>query len=839
MELQNKAYDWIRYYEGRAPEPEKEVCLNNWLLEQKPVDTTIQREFDPFIFTNQSIFHVEERDFANYAEWEISFLSNISTPFVFVKTPLGCVVTHRDKSVSEDLCMLVRRGITNTKLDSYADVQIERYFDSLSTVIPNPGVAYQIAVEAAVHEINTMVLNTTWAINPGVYWASKSIIDQQSVLRVCESKTQSYTLFEWPNIYSANIRVTVPIIPNQSELVRFGMYASDCESIKIWPEVRQGLWFDDARPTPRRELKRWVNPYTYGDVFDFAKFAQTVKESIAEYQSLVSSSRLMCEFNPLIRSMERVSCLCNTNDKDSCFQQDDGSLPFFVDRLCPKDIKGHFNSFFDINLEAPENFECVATTGFYYYENQIMNSDPPLATFFNLVKEPHSLEVVRNSKGAIVGEVLGTGFRLNVQNSLATELQLKSLCFSKFASSPVNSEYNIFDIGWLSGDTVVPFGLQHNISFNANSLCIKDHTIRIEAGAFDSNHIYFPIIRLENYEDTSDELSSLELSIYAIFLELSQLFTKAASIVAVIAVSLLVVMALARGLYFALLAGEVITEADIQDYFLVTLPLLLFLFGWFTNINTIGKYSTVFVSSIVRDAWPNKLIYALWFTFCLVLLVVFCVTIILFETLTEEESRSCGGIGEDSSDDDAQQGVQLAFYILLFIVAIVIALSFGIFGGKIYVKVTVLKRKTKRKGQNKAHKLFIVTALGVVVFFAQSLLFLYLAIDGDSIESDQKSLFCIILWFIEVLPIGIMAQLLLPLPFKRTLLGSASTKDTSSGPTTSSLKSTSRSSRNSSSTTSLMASSTTQSSSLSLSHSSSLSADESSSLSSTYSSSFE
>ncbi|KAL6080453.1 hypothetical protein QOT17_000095 [Balamuthia mandrillaris] len=713
--------------------------------------------------------------------------------------------------------MLVRRGITNTKLDSYADVQIERYFNSLSTFIPNPGVAYQIAVNAAVHEINTMVLNTTWAINPGVYWASKSLIDQQSVLR--------------------------------SELVRFGMYASDCESIKKWPEVRQGLWFDDARPTPRRELKRWVNPFTYGDLFDFAKFAQTVKESIAEYQSLVSSSRLMCEFNPLIRSMERVSCLCNTNDKDSCFQQDDGSLPFFVDRLCPKDIKGHFNSFFDINLEAPDNFECIATTGFYYYENQIMNSDPPLATFFNLVKEPHSLEVVKNSKGTLVGEVLGTGFRLNVQNSLATELQLKSLCFSRFARSPVNSEYTIFDIGWLSGDTVVPFGLQHNISFDANGLCIKDHIIRIEAGAFDSNHIYFPILRLENYEDKSDELSSLELSMfvitsiafflvfsYAIFLELSQLFTRAASIVAVIAVSLLVVMALARGLYFALLAGEVITEADIQDYFLVTLPLLLFLFGFSL---VAAMLITVFVSSIVRDAWPNKLIYALWFTFCLVLLLVFCVTIILFETLTEEESRSCGGIGEDSSDDDAQQAVQLAFYILLFIVAIVIALSFGIFGGKIYVKVTVLKRKTKRKGQNKAHKLFIVTALGVVVFFAQSLLFLYLAIDGDSIESDQKSLFCIILWFIEVLPIGIMAQLLLPLPFKRTLLGSASTKDTSSGPTTSSLKSTSRSSRNSSSTTSLMASSTTQSSSLSLSHSSSLSADESSSLSSSYSSSFE
>ncbi|KAL6080459.1 hypothetical protein QOT17_000101 [Balamuthia mandrillaris] len=152
-------------------------------------------------------------------------------------------------------------------------------------------------------------------------------------------------------------------------------------------------------------------------------------------------------------------------------------------------------------------------------------------------------------------------------------------------------------------------------------------------------------------------------------------------------------------------------------------------------------------------------------------------TVLLYEFLPEEDTEKCGGRDHDEPPKYQPRDYVNIFYKALYMTAAIsVAIGFLLFGGKIYAKVVTLRRKTKRQGQRKGFRVFIVTIIGIFAFLGQSTFLLVLAIT----EWTHVIAGSLILIIIEVIPAASMVFILAPIYHRRIQPKISTTSSTSS-----------------------------------------------------------
>ncbi|KAL6057863.1 hypothetical protein QOT17_015212 [Balamuthia mandrillaris] len=579
--------------------------------------------------------------------------------------------------------------------------------------------------------------------------------------QVCEEKSNSFFLFGWPTSLGNELLVQTP--KNEDECTCSG------GSMKPLFKDKPGLWRNGSLNTPSMTNSKWVS-YYWGRSLDYTKIEREVSEATTLFHSLLKQSQLLCRFSRLSSAMQTLSCDCASSE-DGCYMKDDLVLPLATRRLCtavPLSVAVYpFTAFFPENTLDGDKGQCVDFKVLFRtaFQFRALKQKKLSATFSYLEPDDtNEWEVVYNENGSVIGQIVGDGIELQVPLLFHNFELCLAMKGNLYGNAP--AKYTLFSIAKVIDNRLVPLQQEtflRDIGQNRH-ICTL---ITLDEGS----HALLPIVSVPDWQtESGDSLTNSEierlssLSRFSLYVSLT-IFTYLLGTNGYLSV---------RGLYFILLAGEIVDDSGVADYILVELPTLVFFIA-FALICAI--FISIISAAVFGDVEKSCIVFYGWLILCVLALFLFVFIVLLYELLPEEDTEKCGGRDYDEPPEHQPRDYVNIFYKALYMTtAIAVAIGFLLFGGKIYAKVVTLRRKTRRQGQRKGLRVFIVTIIGIYAFLGQSTFLLALAIT----EWTHVIAGSLILIIIEVIPAASMVFILVPIYHRRIQPKVSTTSSTSS-----------------------------------------------------------
>lgn len=221
------------------------------------------------------------------------------------------------------------------------------------------------------------------------------------------------------------------------------------------------------------------------DAFDFTAFGAAWDAATSFLYSSQATTAEQCRFNRIAAALEAVSCGCGPAGNANCYADIDTSLPIGVGSPCadaPLTLIVPPHTFDFTETSVTPSGSCLALE-FFSVPRSAFASIPrgqTLSTYFtnfDSASAPKDFEF-RNSKGAVVGQVIGDAVRVVIDRPATTV----TVCLNLNTLENVNSEaklsrYPILDIAVVEDELnrITPLNL--NATVSEGGLCATLSTL--------------------------------------------------------------------------------------------------------------------------------------------------------------------------------------------------------------------------------------------------------------------------------------------------------------------------------------------------------------------------
>ncbi|KAF2075202.1 hypothetical protein CYY_003507 [Polysphondylium violaceum] len=506
------------------------------------------------------------------------------------------------------------------------------------------------------------------------------------------------------------------------------------DSFRVWKnkfEWTPGKW------TPARSVKpQWFDnhQYTYSGkvdrVLDYQRLFDEIDNSVNLHIADLYRSESLCRMERIEENLKSISCSCSgTGGDEECFSA--SALILGQTKPCATEQTLFKFSYGVLFFNATSVPHACTSTVVYQLSKQLFKSTTPQTLSSNFVsyRKPDNYGIL-NSKGAVIGTILGDGVRITTQG-----VNTYTLCFDISQNEEsINSKYTVYDFAMEVNDNESENSTIKNIllspmesvtffNFNVSGV---DPNMLCSNITFDQNvDSYFPIIRVEHWHDQNKEVfdktaTGLIYSLACLFLltalwglfQIGVVFfkyhTKVDTFKLVhILIVIETIFITIRCIYFFVIPSGTLQGNAVGDYILVVLPTFMY-FTAFTIIISLW-YMIVKTKSTGRNL--VKRLQMVIFTINVILYLLFIVIVLVFHFSEKEiKSTSCGSrIVIEASNSPPQFVVSIVYAVIQALISLVIGSAFIYLGGSLYLSMRKSKVVETSVTASQQKKIFTVT----------------------------------------------------------------------------------------------------------------------------------
>jgi hypothetical protein len=376
---------------------------------------------------------------------------------------------------------------------------------------------------------------------------------------------------------------------------------------------------------------------------------------------------------------------------------------------------------------------------------------PPVSMSFVLSKysfaenNPFASNVT-NSRGIPIGQIESDVLQIEVspERNATNFLEPTTICLYNSSKNQKSAEYTFADLGvWRDDKTFHPLNAKRELDVPSDLVGYVCFTVELN----ETNTTLVLIERVDDYES----VNLMTHAEYSVLITTGVLFSVGAVVVVLFHVALpfniaiilvgvqSVLLFLVRGIYFFLLAQDVIPAGSLLDFALIEIPTFFYI-GIFLEI-IIVVYCIVFptesLTTLRTSVYVALALLLNWIAFAAIMIAIS----VGQNSLTETKSCNCR-ISQPTEQTDRAEIVRLVYKSIVLAFAVVVA-CVTIFMG--YRKPSIRKNRL-------VFFQMISLSLGLVMDCVAFLIYYQL--------NRPNADFVIVLWFTELLPIGTLNVLI-------------------------------------------------------------------------------
>ncbi|KAN0055513.1 hypothetical protein ACTA71_008626 [Dictyostelium dimigraforme] len=468
---------------------------------------------------------------------------------------------------------------------------------------------------------------------------------------------------------------------------------------------------------------KWISTATKTTSLDYERIYNDLMMSANSQMSDLLRSEYFCRMFRTKNNLNSISCSCSGDGDSLCFK--DTSLLLGETKPCHS--KSAFFTFgygqvIFSNDSVPQGCgNCLVSQ----YSRQLFTSVEKQLFPSNFVSypKPEDFSIV-NSKGAIIGSILGDGVVIESQG-----VNNYNVCLA-FTLNKNSKRYPILDFAGLDEETqtLYPKGLTQGNVVELNGedlLCFEVFGVKQKETLFPINHIDNWAEENKTYFDKPTQ--GLLYTLAALFLLVSIYGFCQLVIIAIIRfkgiisrfelVHLLLLMIFifvsVRMVYFFLLPKGYLADSSIADYVLVVLPTFFF-FSCFTIIIVLW-YVIVFLvlkNNNSASDLTKRVNYILIMVNVIIYLLLISI-VVVFQYTKDRFNNNCGNrVIIDVKTSTSQKAVSIVYAVVQATISLVIGSAFIYLGSSLYRSMSkAISSSSNARAVKKAKKIFLLTTI--------------------------------------------------------------------------------------------------------------------------------
>ncbi|KAM9998091.1 hypothetical protein ACTFIY_007754 [Dictyostelium cf. discoideum] len=472
---------------------------------------------------------------------------------------------------------------------------------------------------------------------------------------------------------------------------------------------------------------KWIFTATRTTSLDYQRIYDDLMMSANSQMSDLLRSEYFCRMFRTKNNLNSISCSCSGDGDSSCFKET--SLLLGETQPCHSKSTsfpfGYGQVLFS-NDSVPQGCgNCLVSQ----YSRQLFTSVEKQLFPSNFVSypKPEDFSII-NSKGAIIGTILGDGIVIESQGVIKY-----NVCLA-FTLNKDSEKYPILDFASLDEQTeqLYPKGLDQGYIITLED-GDDDDLLCFEILGVKQKETLFPINRIksnwaeENKSYFDKSTQGLLYTLAALFLLVSIYGFCQLVIISIIRfkgiitrfelVHLLILMififVLVRMVYFFLLPKGYLADSSIADYILVVLPTFFF-FSCFTIIIVLW-YAIVFLV-LKNNSRASDLTKRVNYILIMVNIIIYLLLIsivIVFQYTKDRYNNNCGNrIIIDVKTSTSQKAVSIVYAVVQATISLVIGSAFIYLGSSLYSSMSkAISNSNNARAIKKAKKIFLLTTI--------------------------------------------------------------------------------------------------------------------------------
>ncbi|KAN0022640.1 hypothetical protein ACTFIU_004841 [Dictyostelium citrinum] len=446
-------------------------------------------------------------------------------------------------------------------------------------------------------------------------------------------------------------------------------------------------------------------------------------------------SEAYCRMERLQSNLNSITCSCSGEGGSQCFT---ASTPLLGQTKPCSGVSSSFSfDYGKIEFSNDSISQSCQSLSISQISREIYTSAQKESLASNFVSyEKADKYGVKNSKGAIIGTLLGDGIMIKSQDGI----NQATICLE--ISEDGSSKYPILDLAVQIDDESTPTPIQldklstqlsNKTSAGKDEVLMLCSIVTIGKG----NPIYFPINRMNEWEDESKQV--FDSTSRALMYTLGALF----SVVSIwglfelcliartqyvsekrnfqlthLLIGVVTLFIIIRAIYFFIMPSGNLSDSPIADYILVVLPTFIYFTAF--NILLVLWYVIVFLVLKKNKSTENlsKRLFTIVFVINAFLYLLFIAIVLVFQYTKSNPTNDCGSrIVIPIESSTPQRVVSIIYAVIQALISLIMGAAFIYLGGRLFIvmRSTNIKVGSKSNHQRKVFTLTVACSIGFLL----------------------------------------------------------------------------------------------------------------------------
>jgi hypothetical protein len=236
-----------------------------------------------------------------------------------------------------------------------------------------------------------------------------------------------------------------------------------------------GVWTPGTMVPLQWVARGWTPINTLQSTIDYPAFSDSVRMAIATAVSVNYITEAFCRYDNLITTIGTVACDCSIDDGQSCFASTPLKTQLAVFRTCPGVSSASAAEPVSVQTAADAvtgTLECALIRLSLSSVEQYATTQASLTSEIYKPRVSSRYAIVRNSRDAIVGQVVSDGVEATFTNSLGVISKLPMrFCLHTRPEIPIEAEYSTIGFGMLNSDNMVIYSTPKVVERVGQAFC--------------------------------------------------------------------------------------------------------------------------------------------------------------------------------------------------------------------------------------------------------------------------------------------------------------------------------------------------------------------------------
>ncbi|KAN0022639.1 hypothetical protein ACTFIU_004840 [Dictyostelium citrinum] len=484
------------------------------------------------------------------------------------------------------------------------------------------------------------------------------------------------------------------------------------------------------------------------DVFNYQLFYKSVTKAAKAQVADLFRSEAYCRMERLQSNLNSITCSCSGEGGSQCFT---ASTPLLGQTKPCSGVSSSFSfDYGKIEFSNDSISQSCQSLSISQISREIYTSAQKESLASNFVSYKKADKYgVKNSKGAIIGTLLGDGIMIKSQDGI----NQATICLEIFGTN--TSKYSNLDFAIQidnsdSGEESTPIPIQSNKVFtqisNDSVTAGKDEVLMlcsiVTIGK--GNPIYFPINLMNEWEHESKQVfdstsKALMYTLATFFLVVALWGAFELCLIAIarykqrnvsikrkfqlthLLIGVVTLFITIRAIYFFIMPSGNLSDSPIIDYILVVLPTFIYFTAF--NILLVLWYVIVFLvlkKNKSADSLTKRL-FTIVFVINAFLYLLFIAIVLVFQYTKSNPTNDCGSrIVIPIESSTPQRVVSIIYAVIQALISLIMGALFIYLGGSLFIvmRSTNIKVGSKSNHQRKIFILSFVCSIGFLLHCA-------------------------------------------------------------------------------------------------------------------------